>query len=95
MSSVVPSVVLIGGSLRLPSHTRGLLVAIADGLAHEGTNPEIWDLYRRPLPLADPAYHRYPDKHPADEVKSFVHLCAQADAFVLANPSITMGQQAS
>jgi len=86
VSDVSPEVLLIAGSVRFPSHTRALVTAIADRLTVEGATPRIWDLGARPLPIADPKYHRNPEDHPSTEVRALVSAAEVADALVLATP---------
>lgn len=81
------SAFLLAGSMQRPSYTHALLAAIAARLgATEGTKTEIWDLRTRPLPIADPAYHRNPEDHPNDDVRAFVAAADSANAIVLATP---------
>jgi azobenzene reductase len=81
------SAFLLAGSIQRPSYTHALVGAIAVQLtATEGTKIETWDLRTRPLPIADPAYHRNPENHPNDDVRAFVTAVDSANAIVLATP---------
>jgi azobenzene reductase len=81
------SVFLVAGSVRKSSYTHALVAAIADRLATtEGAKAETWDLRKRPLPIADPVYHNYPESHPNPDVRDFVGKVASANAIVLATP---------
>jgi azobenzene reductase len=81
------SVFLLAGSVRKSSYTHALVAAIADRLATaEGAKAEVWDLRKRPLPIADPAYHNNPEDHPNADVRDFVGRVDSANAIVLATP---------
>jgi NAD(P)H-dependent FMN reductase len=81
------SVFLLAGSVRKTSYTHALVAAIAERLAvAEGVRTEVWDLRKRPLPIADPAYHHNPADHPNDDVRAFAGMIASAHAIVLATP---------
>ncbi len=81
-----PRVLVLGGSLARPSHTGTLIRTIRDALDARGAEAEVWDLAERPLPFADPAYHRDPASHPSPDVRRLVALADRADALVLASP---------
>ena len=45
-----------------------------------------WDVADSLLPLADPAYHRDPRRHPDPDVRRLVEAADAADAFVVSTP---------
>jgi NAD(P)H-dependent FMN reductase len=79
-------VLTICGSVRRPSFTHALTVAVEHALALHGAMIEPWDLAVTPLPVADPAFHHDPTSHTNDLTRRFAHLAQDADAFVLASP---------
>jgi NAD(P)H-dependent FMN reductase len=79
-------VLLVCGSVRPESCTRALARRLETCLHKEGARTTFWDLGSEPLPIADPAYHRAPDRHPDAVVRRFVQEAQRADAFSLATP---------
>jgi len=81
------NVLLISGSTREPSHTRAAARHVQALLEDtEGVTTSFWDLRDKPLPIADPEYHREPHKHPDPAVRELVAQADNADAYVLATP---------
>lgn len=74
------------GSARRPSYSRGLADAISEKLETAGFEAVTWELAASPLPPADPRYHHDPISHPDLEVGKLVTLADRADAFVLVSP---------
>lgn len=79
-------VLLISGSLRLPSYTRTLTERVEKVLAEHGAGTTHWNLRETPLPSADPEFHHDPSRHPDKRVRSLVALADSCDAFVLSSP---------
>jgi azobenzene reductase len=79
-------VLVVAGSLRRPSFTRSVCDATAAALAGAGAVVDRWDVADPLLPLADPAYHRDPHRHPDPEVRRLVEAADAADAFVVSTP---------
>lgn len=79
-------VLVISGSVAPKSYTVALAHAVGDVLGQHGASVEHWDPRDRPVPLADPAFHRRPDRHPDARVRELVAAADAADAFVWASP---------
>jgi azobenzene reductase len=86
MSAEPVRVLVVAGSLRRPSFTRSVCDATAAALAEAGAVVDRWDVADPLLPLADPAYHRDPRRHPDADVRRLVGLADAADAFVVSTP---------
>jgi azobenzene reductase len=79
-------VLVVAGSRRRPSYTRSVCDAAAEALARVGAVVDRWDVADPLLPLADPAYHRDPRRHPDPDVRRLVEAADAADAFVVGTP---------
>ncbi len=79
-------VLVVSGSRRVGSFTRSVCDAAADALVALGATVDRWDVGDPVLPLADPAYHRDPRRHPDPGVARLVALADAADAFVIGTP---------
>ena len=86
MSDAPVRVLVVAGSLRRPSFTRAVCDATADALAAAGAVVDRWDVADPLLPLADPAFHRDPRRHPDPDVRRLVEAADAADAFVVSTP---------
>lgn len=80
------TVLILPGSTRQGSFSRALAQFAAERVTTEGKRALLWDHRSRPLPLADPEYHRAPAQHPDKTVRELVFLAQQADAIVLVSP---------
>jgi NAD(P)H-dependent FMN reductase len=86
-TSVEPlEMLLISGSIRIPSYTRALTGHVEAILRAAGIETTHWDLTERPLPIADPRFHHDPPSHPDADVRALVSRATAADGFVLATP---------
>jgi NAD(P)H-dependent FMN reductase len=79
-------ILLLSGSVRLPSYTRTLVGAIENAIAARGAATTLWDPRGRVLPIADPEYHHDPGTNPDKEVQDLFLLAEKCDAFVVASP---------
>jgi len=79
-------VLVVAGSRRVGSFTRMVCDAAAEALAVAGAAIDRWDVGDPVLPLADPAHHRDPHRHPDPDVVRLVEAVDAADAFVLGSP---------
>lgn len=79
-------IVIISGSLGKRSCTRILLAYIEELCRSRGIETALWDFSKRPLPMAIPEFHTRQDKHPDENVRSFVKDIKSADAFILGSP---------
>ena len=86
MSDAPVRVLVVAGSLRRPSFTRAVCDAAAGALAGAGAAVDRWDVADPLLPLADPAFHRDPRRHPDPDVRRLVEVADAADAFVVSTP---------
>jgi azobenzene reductase len=86
MSDAPVRVLVVAGSLRRPSFTRSVCDASAEALTNAGAVVDRWDVADPVLPLADPAYHRDPRRHPDPDVRRLVEAADAADAFVVSTP---------
>ena len=81
-----PHVLMIAGSIRRPSYTRALIRAVSDVLERKGAQVSEWDLFKNPLPIADPEYDSVPHEYPDENVRLFARMAEEANAFVLGSP---------
>lgn len=86
MSDAPVRVLVVAGSLRRPSFTRAVCDATTDALVATGAVVDRWDVADPLLPLADPAFHRDPRRHPDPDVRRLVEAADTADAFVVSTP---------
>lgn len=81
-----PKILIISGSIRMPSYTRTLSAAVGHEFSTLGAVVTIWDAADPRLPIADPLYHRSASEYPDPGVVELDSLATHADAFVLATP---------
>ena len=74
------------GSVRTPSFTRVLAERAAAAFRDRDMSVDWIDPRSRPLPIADPAYHRNVDETPDANVRAMARQVAEADGIVLASP---------
>ena len=88
MSAVVerPRVLVLTGSVRVPSYTRILSREVGRVLTSIGVDVVHWDLRDLTLPIANPEYHKSAASHPDPKVVKLDNEARIADAFVLATP---------
>lgn len=79
-------VLIILGSVREASLTRALARHLEGNLRVRGADVSWIDPRRRPLPIADPAYHRRPQDTPCAAVRALVAAVDSVDGIVLASP---------
>lgn len=79
-------VLVVCGSLGKPSRTETLLRIVEAGCQLEGLKPAWYDLAEHDLGLANPGYHRQPERHPNAEVRALVEQANDSAAFVLGTP---------
>jgi NAD(P)H-dependent FMN reductase len=79
-------ILLISGSVRQYSYTYFLTEAIAEALRERGVTTSHWNLGKKPLPIADPAFHSNPTQHFDSTVRELVKIATVCDAFVFASP---------
>lgn len=79
-------VLVLGGSLAVPSHTGALLREAERVLVRVGAEVERWDVRERPLPPLDPAEHALPLRSRGEASRSLAAEAAKADALVVASP---------
>lgn len=79
-------VLIVVGSTRPESYTAAAARFTATCVKECGHQPFIHDHRKRPLPFADPAYHRDPLSHPDPNVRAVVQMARLADAFILTSP---------
>ena len=79
-------VLLLCGSIAQKSHTNALLHYIEDLFIIEETDVLFWDLKTKPLPIAQPEYHRDPTQNPDKIVKEFVAEVESSPLIVLGSP---------
>ena len=79
-------VLVVAGSARRPSYTRAVCDATAAALVGAGAQVDRWDVADPLLPLADPAHHRDPRRHPDPAVRELVAAAEAADTFVFSTP---------
>ncbi|MFK7948073.1 MAG: NADPH-dependent FMN reductase [Saprospiraceae bacterium] len=80
------TILLISGSIRPESYTRTLVDFIGNELKKKGYNPIHWDLLEKPLPIANPLYHKDQVNYPDEKVIEFVSYAKQASGFVFGTP---------
>ncbi|ASS75101.1 hypothetical protein CIG75_09005 [Tumebacillus algifaecis] len=81
-------IVALIGSLRTDSTTMKAAQVAINAAKAAGADVEIFDLRERPLPLYDPNDE---NKYEEENVKYFVELMNQADAFILGSPEYHNG----
>lgn len=88
MSSAVdrPRVLVLAGSVRVPSYTRALSLEVGRVLAGSGAAVVHRDAHHPRLPIADPDYHDAVSAHPDPDVRRLDDEARRADAFVFATP---------
>lgn len=80
------NVLIFLGSIRQPSLTRVLAERAADALDKFGIGVDWVDPLKRPLPIANPAFHHNVEATPDDAVRDLVDQVAAADGIILASP---------
>lgn len=80
------TVLAFSGTTAVPSRTRALVDLVGRGLKTRGARLDVWDVAREALPIADPAHHARPDRHPDAAVRSLVRRAQVANAFVWGSP---------
>jgi azobenzene reductase len=83
---MTPRVLLISGSVAPTAHTRMLVLTVAAALRLGGVQPDLLDLRATPLPIADPAYHEAPERHPDPVIRDLAQRASAAGGFVLGSP---------
>ncbi|MDH3970507.1 MAG: NAD(P)H-dependent oxidoreductase [Rhodospirillales bacterium] len=84
--SASPEILILAGSPRAVSYTRGLARDIGRALEGQGARVRLLDLYEAPLPPLDPALRARGEDHPDPNAAELYRLAGRADAFVLATP---------
>lgn len=84
--SASPEILILAGSPRAVSYTRGLARDIGRALEGQGARVRLLDLYETPLPTLDPALRNRGEGHPDPNASELYRLAGRADAFVLATP---------
>ncbi len=84
--SASPEILILAGSPRAVSYTRGLARDIGRALEDRGAQVRLLDLYETPLPTVDPALRARGKDHPDPSAAELYRLAGRADAFVLATP---------
>ncbi|MFH8588715.1 NADPH-dependent FMN reductase [Streptomyces celluloflavus] len=77
---------ILTGSIRTRSYSCSLARFAAQQIAERDATPLLWDHRKRPLPFADPEYHKRPAANPDPAVRELVQLADVTNAFVLASP---------
>jgi NAD(P)H-dependent FMN reductase len=80
-------ILVLAGSPRRRSYTRGLARQIGDVLRRDGARVNLIDLYDTPLPPLDPDLRASHRRHPDAGVAELLRRAAAADAYVLASPT--------
>jgi len=81
-----PGVLVLCGSTRADGYTHALCQAARLAVECAGFRALVWDLGERPLPPADPAYHRDPSQHPDPVTRELVMLARESAGFLIASP---------
>ncbi len=84
--SASPEILILAGSPRALSYTRGLARDIGRALQDQGAQVRLLDLCEAPLPTLDPALRAWGESHPDPNAAELYRLAGRADAFVLATP---------
>lgn len=79
-------VVLLSGSSQKHSHTLALADALAAEIVKNSAEAEVIDIVELELPPPDTDYHKNPEDHPDEKVRSLASKVDQADAVVLLSP---------
>lgn len=79
-------ILILAGSPRRDSYSRGLARRIGQALAAQGAAAELFDLHETPLPLLDPALRSKAEDHPDAEVARLNALVGRCAGFVLVSP---------
>lgn len=79
-------ILILAGSPRRESYSRGLARRIGRALAAQGAAAELFDLHETPLPLLEPSLRGAAENHPDAGVARLNALVARAAAFVLVSP---------
>lgn len=77
---------LLVGSVAEHSHTAVLITVLQELIEARGHQTELWDLGKKPLPIAQPEFHTHPEDTPNDSVKEFIRTVKDSDGFVLGSP---------
>jgi NAD(P)H-dependent FMN reductase len=80
-------VLVLAGSPRRRSYTRGLARHIGEVLRRDGARVSLLDLHETPLPPLDPDLRGGTRPHPDAGVAELLRRAAAADAYVLASPT--------
>ncbi len=79
-------ILILAGSPRRESYSRGLARRIGRALEAHGAAPELFDLHETPLPPLEPALRSRAEDHPDAAVARLNALVARSAAFVLVSP---------
>jgi NAD(P)H-dependent FMN reductase len=79
-------ILILSGSVRRPSHTFALSRFVEGALSERGARVVLWDFREAPLPIADPAYHADPRRHPDPVVQRLAETADACDGFIWASP---------
>jgi NAD(P)H-dependent FMN reductase len=79
-------ILILAGSPRRESYSRGLARRIGRALEAQGATVELFDLHETPLPMLDPALRSMAEEHPDPAVARLNALVARSAAFVLVSP---------
>ena len=82
-----PDILILSGSPRQPSYTRGLARRIEHTLAAHGARVSRLDLFETPLPPLDLALRAKRTQHPDPAVADLFRMAEAADGYVLASPT--------
>lgn len=80
------NVLIFLGSVRQPSFTRVLAQQVEKSLRGKGLSVDWVDPRVKPLPIADPDYHRNVAETPSQAVRDLVRQVELADGIILASP---------